>query len=184
MVKSLFFIVIFIVLVGCAGQPVDTALPPDWSTSGKLSVRNAQQAQSARFRWQEWRSGSQTQYRVEVWGPLGQGRTVFAGSADELKVTRGERLIESGPALDIMLRHLGFQLPLAVLGGWLDGDPGPSAVVQTLDASGRVAQFDYANWQVGFSRYSAEIDGKPRRIRAEQGEYSVTVALAREIAQD
>lgn len=147
--------------------------PPDFAVEGKLSVKNAERGQSARFRWQTW----PRHLHVEVWGALGQGRTTFTGSSRRLKVLRAGEVLDQGPAQAVMRRHLGFAVPVDVLGGWLRGEPGPDSQVLKVDEDQRPLHFLAAGWEVEFSRYKQDSPDQPGRIRAVRPPYTVTVAI-------
>ena len=77
--KSLFYMVILAVftLSGCAGRQTPV-VPGDMATvniTGKLSIRLEGSGHTANFRWRQ----TGENYLIEVWGPLGQGRTTLQG---------------------------------------------------------------------------------------------------------
>src|SRR5690625_7872877 len=75
-----------LILAGCAPQPlrpVDSweehlarvAALETWYVSGQLGVRLPDNSGSARLRWQQ----TQDDFRIDLSGPFGQGRTLIQG---------------------------------------------------------------------------------------------------------
>ena len=83
--KSLFLQAILLVLLlsGCASGPRIAQENWDFWASGKLAVRNAEEGHSARFNWRQLGG----EYDIDVWGPLGQGRTQLVGDAQLMTVS-------------------------------------------------------------------------------------------------
>lgn len=189
MPKYLFFIVIFSLLGGCAWwtekprSAADLAISDfamsDFAIEGKLAVRFQDKNQAANFRWRQ----TDGRYEVEMWGLLGQGRSRLHGTASQLTVSRGEQVLAVGRPRTVMLEHLGFSLPIAVLSSWLAGQPAETGNNRVLDEQGRLVGFSERGWQVILSKYR-QISGQnskfqPSRIVATQDEQKITVAIRR-----
>ena len=136
--------------------------PADFILSGKLAVRDAERGVSLRLRWAQ----RQDAYDIEVWGPLGQGRTRLQGDAQSMRVTRGDQLLAQGTPEDVMRAQLGWAVPVRYLPAWIRGEPYRPGLdrVETpflrlrhaeLDDAGRFTSFEQANWHVALSRYTA-----------------------------
>lgn len=152
-----------LLLTGCASKPVLTGTV-DFVAEGKLAVRDGSGSHSGNFRWQQSAEG----YLVEVWGPLGQGRTQFSGNALEMTVSQGARLVAKGPPEDIMAAHVGWSVPVGLLPAWLRGD-GVSEDLADIEADG---------WWVSFSGFQGEgARRSPRRIRATRGDKRIVVSI-------
>ena len=178
--KSLFLKVILIcgmlILAGCVSQPLDREESWDFRVLGKLAVKDAQTGHSARF---DWRQVGRI-YDVEVWGPLGQGRTRLVGDATRMTVTRGAEVLANGHPDDVMMAHLGWVVPVDALPAWLRGDPYPELALASVveDAHGRMTSFHQAGWTVDFERYKVfGAEEKPGRITAVRGDYRVRVVI-------
>jgi outer membrane lipoprotein LolB len=164
------------VLGGCAARPAVEQETWDFWASGKLAVRSAGEGHSARFNWRQFGRD----YDIDVWGPLGQGRTQLAGDANRMMVSRGERMLDDGRPEDVMLRHLGWTFPVDALPAWLRGDPyeGLALTAVQEDDEGRVSGFEQAGWTVGFERFKDFAGGLgPGRITATRGDYRVRVIV-------
>ncbi len=146
----------------------------EFEVQGKLAVRLAQRGQSMRFNWRQYTGA----YEVQVWGPLGQGRVMLTGTPDDMRVKRGDRVVDRGPPAQVMARHLGFVLPIDVLSSWIRGMPHPDypARVLATDGGGQVQDFVQSGWRVSLGGQGAQ-GPAPARIVAANGEQKITVAI-------
>ena len=170
-------------VAGCAATaPLSSTAPVEFEVLGKIGVRNGQQGYSAQFTWRQYFDG----YQVEVWGPLGQGRTRLEGrkEAATMLVWRGDRLLGQGAPQQIMMDNLGWSMPVDVLPFWMRGQPhGKIPVMHEIrDASGRFVRFSQAGWQVEMNRYATAQARTPGRVVARQADRTITV-IVREFMQ-
>lgn len=167
--KYLIYIGIFMascLMSGCQSVAPATGLADevDFVAEGKLAVRDGAESHSGNFRWQQSGDG----YRVEVWGPLGQGRTQFSGNAQDMRVLQGQKLLARGRPEDIMAAHVGWSIPVDLLPGWLRGD----------GVRDDLADIEVDGWWVSFSAFQGEGDRRsPRRIRATRGDRRIVVSI-------
>ena len=146
---------------GCSTVP--PAQPQSYALAGKASLRTAAGEQVFRFRWTQ-RDGV---YDVWLWGALGLGRTHLQGSEDNLTLTASQQPVVSGPAAQIMQTHLGWSLPLAALGSWLNGQPAKALPTKAkdIDASGRLMRLEQAQFSVTFADHTPVASGwLPQRV--------------------
>ncbi len=163
-------------LVACQSQGVRTPMDHEFNIEGKLAIRGVESRHSARFRWEQ----TGEDYRIELWGPLGQGRTVLEGDARRLTVMDGGgKVLESGPVYVVMQKQLGWYLPLEALPQWVQGGPIVQIPVSgpMTDDQGRMISFDQLGWRLGFTYL--EDAAVPNRIRAIRGEYQVLLVLTK-----
>lgn len=169
-------------LAGCVAKPPVPQSELHFQILGKIGVKQAGQGFSASF---DWRQHSQLRYEIDVWGPLGQGRTQLLGDLQAMQVSRGEQLLAFGPPDEVMQIHLGWSMPLNVLPAWIRGQPaGQYAYVgERYDEQGRFVEFSQADWLVSLSRYDQRGDlSTPGRIVAVQADKAITV-IVREYRQ-
>ncbi len=169
---------------GCASQPLLLDPGVDFRVAGKFGIRDGSDGYSARFTW----SQSRESYDIEVWGPLGQGRTQLRGDSARMAVLQGGEVVVEGAPEEVMYASLGWSVPIGVLPAWIRGTPHRQLGFDqaATDADGRYTEFVQADWQVSLSRYG-EAGEYPGRIVATNGPRRVTVIVrnfAREQAQD
>ena len=160
--------------MGCAGrQDPGPLVGQQFDLTGKIGVRGAGQSFSARFRWQQ----ADERYRIELWGPLGQGRTLLNGDLTGIEIADASgAVIDRGEIRGVMERQLGWYLPLEAMPVWVQGQLLAGAPVSGLerDAAGRLASFEQLGWRLAIDRAA---DGQPKRLTAEDGVYRVRIVL-------
>ncbi len=179
-------------LAGCASLP-QPGPAGGFVLRGKLGVVDARDSFSARFLWQQ----RDDEFAIELWGPLGQGRVNLTGRDGIIALREGDgTVIDSGPPDDVMRRHLGWSLPMAVLPAWVRGGPAPGHRVsgRVVDEDGRLTGFRQLGWTVELERFRPVEGGRvpvsagpgpaapeavlPHRITASRGEYRVRLAVS------
>jgi outer membrane lipoprotein LolB len=123
-------VVLGLVLIagGCTwfgpSRPVETLAETGFAVQGKLGVRQGSEGFSSNFSWHQTAEG----FDIELWGPLGQGRTRLQGNADggvRITTARGE-VYEEPDTTEAMRRWFGMAVPLDALQHWIRGLPAPA----------------------------------------------------------
>ncbi len=153
-----------------------------FALQGKLGVRQGREGFSANFIWRQYQHG----FDIELWGPLGQGRTRLQSQGDGLLITsaQGEQFHEPDTA-QAMAYWLGVSIPLAVLQHWIQGQPAPAHPLTgaVWDSQGNLQQLEQLDWQLEFSDYrlpdqataTSNLRQLPGRVRALQADTQVTI---------
>jgi outer membrane lipoprotein LolB len=172
--------VVLVTLAGCSLlRPAPEMAIPDvggFAVTGRMAVRQANDGFSSSFMWQHAADLDE----IELWGPLGQGRSRLVGEAGRVTVytAKGEVFKEASVEAG-MQRWLGFTFPLDALTYWVRGRPAPGVATQLLrqDEQGDLAMLEQLGWQLEFSRYRDEVEARrlPGRIIAVRGNIKVTL---------
>ena len=155
----LFLGVVFlaILVAGCAiNRSLDDGAKPDFRLRGKIGVRTVGDpsggAFSASFDWVQ----AGDAYRIELWGPFGQGRARLVGDGQRVAVTdaRGHTVAGERPEM-LMHREFGWSAPVQALRYWVRGNPAPGVALTGAehDADGRLTRFEQHGWVVELSRW-------------------------------
>ena len=124
----------------------------NWSFSGKIAVRQGDEADSARLRWTQ----RGEQLRVEISGPIGFKQMLVESDGGSGRVYRDGRWTELKEGQWRLERELGWPLPLDLLPWWLRGIPAPGVAPDELKlVQGRLALLRQADWQLEYSEYQA-----------------------------
>ena len=160
LIKTFFLITIPIYVAGCVTPSPPAPGELEFRVTGRLSVVNDAKAFSASFVWHQYPS----KFELEMWGPFGQGRTRIAGGDELFTVVlpTGER-VEDVNADDLMVRELGWSVPLGALPSWIRGRPADSWPASEVTAG----SFDQLSWHIELERWR-EISGQrvPGRLVA------------------
>lgn len=179
--NALFLIVLLLsmMLSACAVvAPLGEGLTADFRLRGKIGVRDRSPTGgsfSASFDWIQ----AGDAFAIELWGPLGQGRTRLTGDDETLTVTdaRGVTLAGESPEA-LMQEHLGWSAPVNAMRYWIRGRlaPGWRANAVDRDDAGHLTGFKQLGWVVELSRWQQSAAGPvPGRIRATRDGRRITV---------
>jgi outer membrane lipoprotein LolB len=176
--KSLFSkLFLLFLLTSCASAP-QRQESDQFQVLGKISVQGAQNSFSSRFSWRQTATG----YHIELWGPLGQGRTQLEGDAGNMTIVDGSGNIQvQGPPEQVMEQHLGWSMPLEVLPQWMLGRSSRDHAVQAKvhDEEGNLSAFEQLNWQVSYKGFhQQDAQTVPRRIDVVRGEYRIRIVVS------
>lgn len=154
------------------------AILDHWTASGKLSLRTADQAESANMVWQQQAGTSQ----LSLSGPMGLNATTISSDGQQMQIDRGdEQLSFDISTPDAVRRNTGWDLPLNALPFWLKGLPAPAMEVQALElnpSSDLLHKLQQDEWQVLYQDYQ-DFHGYtlPTRLRIQRGDTAVKIIL-------
>ncbi|WP_317930976.1 lipoprotein insertase outer membrane protein LolB [Halioxenophilus sp. WMMB6] len=174
-------LVISLALGACATHP--SLLPPQtadtlqrWAMEGKLGVTLPDDRVNAYLSWQQ----DQDHFLIKLSGLFGQGSTEIEGSEDHIALTRGQQTLQGASAEEIMLRELGWSVPVEHFAYWAKGVPSPLVPVDaiTRDELGAITKISQAGWQVELSRYQAVASWQlPSRLVAKTDTISLLLVV-------
>ena len=178
-----------LILAGCAPQPlrpVDSweehlarvAALETWYLSGQLGVRLPDNSGSARLRWQQ----TQDDFRIDLSGPFGQGRTLIQGRPGAVTLQQGgEEPLQASSAEELLWLATEWQVPVEELRYWVRGIPSPEQPIQQLkrNREGLLAELQQGGWHLQYSNYTL-VDNRwhlPRRIVAQHEDARLTLVI-------
>jgi len=159
---------------GAAAAAVDG--DPAFELSGRLAIRQGEQALSANLRWQYDGRGEE----MVISAPLGAGSVQIERDAAGVTLRSGGRVAHASTAEALMRGTLGFALPLDGLRYWVRGQTGPGdvAVRVVRDGAGRIESFHESGWDIVIPLFSAApLDALPRRIDVASAELQVRLVI-------
>ena len=181
---KLFFLKVFSVFIGvCAAISGCTSLPPasalesvQFTVQGRMGIRNGAETFSSSFNWAQ----ANDRFRIELWGPLGQGRTRMVGSGQDVTVYAANGDVYREPdSASAMQRWLGFSVPIDALRSWIQGRPAPGYPTEETirDEEGDLRNLRQLGWALVFSDYgmAEQTHRVPGRISASQAGVRVTL---------
>lgn len=149
-----------------------------WSIKGRAALRSDRESWSATLTWQQYGNN----YQVRLAGPFGQGAVNIDGSDEQIRVhIAGQEPVVADDAELLLVRNLGWSVPVQSLPFWLRGLPAPGAVdALILGESGTIEHLEQQGWQVDYSAYRP-LHGinLPRKILIKNGELRLKLVLDR-----
>lgn len=180
---------------GCARQPWQAPEPIDsweqhrqaaaqlesWQVSGKLGLRLPDDNVSARLRWQQ----EGDQFRIDLSGPLGQGRVVVRGNSHKVRLTQsGSEPLEASSADELVWQATGWPFPASDLLYWVRGITAPKGDyrIREYTPEGLLKTLEQDGWTVHFSRYQSSDQlatdiPLPGQLVAEQQDIRLTLII-------
>ncbi len=175
-------------LFGCA-TPAPPAISPVWTSrqaaltplthwraAGRIGVVNAEDGWHASFQWDQ----QGPDYRIDLIGPLGQGRVLLQGTATGVTLQTQDGQQWTAPDADALVeQHLQIHLPVNGLRYWILGLPEPGAPpVLHTDAQGRLTRLEQKGWLIDYPAYAPLTPIElPARIMAQRQDLSVKLII-------
>lgn len=157
-------------LAGCASTPppstspldLRAALPERWTLQGRIGVKSVDQNLSGNMLWQH-RGGAD---ELLLTSPLGQGvaRIVRDASGVTLELPN-QPARRAADAEELTRAVLGYGLPVAGLGWWVQARPAPGSTFDaTRDSRNRFEQIRQDGWTITYLRYADDAPTRPRKL--------------------
>ena len=150
-----------------------------WEAQGRIGVVTGAEGWHASLQWTQ----QPTTYRIQLLGPLGQGRVTINGTAQQTEVqTQDGQKWVAADADESVAQILGIRLPVNGLRYWILGLPAaqpPPTHVQ-IDSSGRLLRLEQDGWVIEYAAYvpttrlNLEL---PERISARRADLNVKLVL-------
>lgn len=144
------------------GNPQPIALMPHtyWNLQGMIAIQTAKQSLSANLRWVQQGEN----YSILLFGPLGTGATKLTGKRGyvQLQTAQGQIFTANSPE-EILLKQVGWNLPISNLYYWMRGFPVPNSPAQTnFDVYHRPIFLQQQGWTIQYLRFDDY--GRPNKI--------------------
>lgn len=149
-----------------------------WDILGKLGIRTPEQSNSASINWQQ----SDRVFNIQVTSLLGQSVATLAGTTDNTYIKlAGHGEYNSRNPEQLLLKELGWTLPIKALNYWVRGIPAPDHPASyQLNEQGLLDTLQQSGWQLSFSRYEiVDSHTLPSKVRLQQNDVIVTLLIKR-----
>ena len=164
------FLVLILVLAGCASLPTSSvAVPPRdalgaFSLEGRFSLRHEDKNYSGRLSWRHEGENN----TLLLASPFGQGLAEITTGASGARLTTSDgKSYEAADAETLTKQVLGYPLPLVQLTDWVRGRS-TSAGVAELDGFGRPLRLRHEGWSINYGYDGDDPQAPPNRIFAER----------------
>jgi outer membrane lipoprotein LolB len=156
--------------------------PATFALKGKVAVQEAGENFTANLLWHQDGDG----FRIDLWGPLGQGRMQLVKQDGDLEIRDGSGdVVDRGEPEAVMRRALGWSMPMNVIPQWVVGQPSEELGIRNVsrDDADRITAFGQLDWQVSLERYRSwgsgeEVRDLPGRITAENARTRLRLVIS------
>lgn len=132
-----------------------------WAFTGKVAIRNAEQASSFNVDWQQ----HQDRFNIKLTGPLGQGEVQLYGNTSGATLVQGEEVYRASNLTQLVYETTALDLPLEELMYWVRGSAYPFDEAELIqNETGQTTQIIQTDWTVNISAYFDNEPTQPRKL--------------------
>lgn len=146
-----------------------------WRLRGRVNVRYQGDSHTPRIDWQQDRSD----YRIRLWGTFNAGNTLIEGSENGVSLDSQGRTSRAATPEGLILRELGYELPVSSLSYWIKGLPAPDSRYNlAFDELNRLSELTQEGWLIRYPdpRQYGQLT-LPRRIEASHSERDIRLTF-------
>lgn len=124
----------------------------NWTITGRIGVQMPDDGFSAAMDWVQ----DGEAYEISLFDPLGRLAAHLKGDWEYVKLSlRDGRVFEAEDPDQLMMKNLGWSLPVKSLVYWVRGLPDPAKIAwrREYDDQGRLKLLLQEGWDVRFNRY-------------------------------
>ncbi|HVT31539.1 MAG TPA: lipoprotein insertase outer membrane protein LolB [Rhodanobacteraceae bacterium] len=157
-------------------REVALAAQSSWELAGRLGVSNGKDGASGSLDWHQ----DADAYRFSVHAPVTGKTWVLRGDAHRA-VLEGlrDQPVEGGDAAALLLRELGWHVPIAKLTDWVRAARASGEAAIEFRGDGLPASIRQDGWTIEYPDYdTTHAPPLPRRIFASRGDYRVRLSVS------
>lgn len=150
----------------------------EWTMVGRVAVSDGKDGGSGRLEW----IATSEQESLTFRAPLGQGGWKLQRSGRRASLDLGDDRVYHGDSLsDLLVVHLGWQVPVEAMRYWVMGIPDPSSPhKQEFNDAGLPTMLAQAGWKVRYDSFRGTGDLiLPRKLVAQKDPYSVKLVVSK-----
>jgi len=126
-----------------------------WQLRGRVNVRYHNESHTPRILWRQ----RDSDYNIRLWGSFNAGNTLISGGPDGVILESGGEVLQAPTPEDLILRQLGYELPVSHLEYWMRGLPAPAGEPELeFNSLGQLRALRQDGWSVEYDdprRYDA-----------------------------
>ena len=126
-----------------------------WQLRGRVNVRYHNESHTPRILWRQ----RDSDYNIRLWGSFNAGNTLISGGPDGVILESGGEVLQARTPEDLILRQLGYELPVSHLEYWMRGLPAPAGEPELeFNSLGQLRALRQDGWSVEYDdprRYDA-----------------------------
>ena len=133
-----------------------------WELRGRVNVRYDNESHTPRINWLQ----QNVEYHIRLWGTFNAGNTLIVGRPGYVTLENDGETVDASSPEELILRQMGYELPVSQLNYWIKGLPSPDYDFQlSFNELNQLTTIEQADWTINLSdmRQYGEIN-LPRRV--------------------
>ncbi len=158
------------------GRQVPLEQLTSWRAKGKLGVITAGKASAVNFDWQN----DDDIFEIRLYGLLGLGNATLTRDRNGIELVTREERARASSADELLLKTLGWHLPVQELVYWIKGMPSPQSPVvgNKINDTGSISYLEQQGWRITYPSYHEHYaTALPKKIIARRQGVKLTIAI-------
>jgi outer membrane lipoprotein LolB len=133
-----------------------------WELRGRVNVRYDNESHTPRINWRQ----QNVEYRIRLWGTFNAGNTLIVGRPGYVSLENDGETVDASSPEELILRQMGYELPISQLNYWIKGLPSPDSGFQlSFNELNQLTTIEQADWTINLSdmRQYGQVS-LPRRV--------------------
>ena len=133
-----------------------------WELRGRVNVRYDNESHTPRINWRQ----QNVEYRIRLWGTFNAGNTLIVGRPGYVSLENDGETVDASSPEELILRQMGYELPISQLHYWIKGLPSPDSGFQlSFNELNQLTTIEQADWTINLSdmRQYGQVS-LPRRV--------------------
>ena len=133
-----------------------------WELRGRVNVRYDNESHTPRINWLQ----QNVEYHIRLWGTFNAGNTLIVGRPGYVRLENDGETVDASSPEELILRQMGYELPVSQLNYWIKGLPSPESEAQlSFNELNQLTTIEQADWTINLSdmRQYGQIS-LPRRV--------------------
>ena len=133
-----------------------------WELRGRVNVRYDNESHTPRINWLQ----QNVEYHIRLWGTFNAGNTLIVGRPGYVSLENDGETVDASSPEELILRQMGYELPISQLNYWIKGLPSPDSSFQlSFNELNQLTTIEQADWTINLSdmRQYGQVS-LPRRV--------------------
>ncbi|MFT7472781.1 MAG: outer membrane lipoprotein LolB [Kiritimatiellia bacterium] len=119
-----------------------------WELRGRVNVRYDNESHTPRINWLQ----QNVEYHIRLWGTFNAGNTLIVGRPGYVTLENDGETVDASSPEELILRQMGYELPVSQLNYWIKGLPSPDSDFQlSFNELNQLTTIEQADWTINLS---------------------------------
>ena len=119
-----------------------------WELRGRVNVRYDNESHTPSINWLQ----QNVEYHIRLWGTFNAGNTLIVGRPGYVTLENDGETVDASSPEELILRQMGYELPVSQLNYWIKGLPSPDSEAQlSFNELNQLTTIEQADWTINLS---------------------------------